>query len=113
MKEKKRKYFHFDIAKIDTPESYRRLTATFSESGFSLDGQDIGDAVEQFWGEDEYEYSFTLTPENTEKMFEAIGAEVGKEEEAIRLFFGGKISTGTFKELLGKNGIKYEFWNYR
>jgi hypothetical protein len=112
MKEKNRKYFSFDIVKDYSPEMHCRLTPTFSERGFSLEGLDWGDDVERVWGKDEYEYSFTLTPENTEKMFEAIGAEVGKEEEAIRLLLRGEANSNPFQELLGENGIEYKFWSY-
>ena len=86
--------------------------ADYTGGRLHFSGHDLGDTVEEIWGDDEYEYSYSLDEENSEKFWQVIKAEYGKEDEALLKLFEGEIDELKFRKILDDNDIKYEFWSY-
>ena len=72
--------------------NYYHLEAVLEQGKLTIQGHDIGKTVEEFWGEDEYEYWYEFDQENTEHLFKAILADTASdisdmsEDELLKSF---------------------------
>ena len=109
-------------------EGYSRLYVYFSPGGeLVIDGYDTGSFVAEFWGDDDYEYSLSVTSKNVKRILQVMyGAHIVWPIQLFiwctpRLFhrllllrflkvnFG---SDSDFRDWLDKHNIDYEFWNW-
>lgn len=90
------------------------VTATIDEDETMLvEGYDIGQLAEKYWGDSDYEYSMKLRPPSVEKLkavFELSGDDALLAE--IQRRFGGALAFSTFKSFLDQNDVEYEYFSW-
>jgi hypothetical protein len=90
----------------------RHLGARLEDDGSLLiEGQDLGPAVERFFGPDmtEYEWAWTIRPLGVSKLKLALACDDDVLAALIRRFSGDDAADlGSF---LDDNGIPYESWS--
>ena len=86
----------------DDGMNFTSIRANFNNDGaLSIDGQDMGPLVEQFWGDDDYEY-FLSIPKKSIEMFLLYLMKLAFNTEK-------KITFGDCKEILEVNNIEHDF----
>lgn len=84
----------------------------FNEKGqLRFDGQDIGKSVESAWGSSEYEYMYTIEPEEVNKFYEIFNLKDGDHSgllQAIKKDFGVNKAYSLFGEFMLAHNIKHE-----
>lgn len=99
------------LVKIETPEFFSRITADLAADGsLSVEGQDLGKRVEEFWGEgqSEYEWSYTLGPDAVAALKAALGGQEVLAALAER-FSGDQYSK--LRPFMESQGIEFAFWS--
>lgn len=91
------------------------VDASLHEGGLTISGQDIGKAVEEFWGDSDYEYWLTLPPASAEKFFKLICANSpGKDPlDVLKKKFNGTGAFSGIRSFCARHGIKAKFDSYR
>lgn len=90
----------------------RYLGVTLAADGaVSIIGQDLGDGVEQFYGDGfrEYEWAWTIAAEDVPALLDALGGG-GDVLDALQARFSGD-HAGRLGPFLDDNGIPYERWS--
>ena len=72
-------------------------------------GQDLGQAVQETFEVDEYEYFYDFDRENTARLFSLLGTADQKVEERFLEMFGGMDGCRALREFCDANGITYRF----
>lgn len=87
------------------------VSASLIGGRLSLSCQDLGPAVEEFWGDEDYEYWYTFGQEATAKLLTVIN---GTEDPEAAIFrnFSGPEGCRKLRALCYKEGIKYRFDSY-
>ncbi len=83
-----------------------------TEGELRVDGHDIGNAVEEIFGDSDYEYFYTLDAHNTEKLFEVITKDKSNLKEAFLENFSGVDGCKHLREICEENNIKYSLFTY-
>lgn len=92
----------------------RHLSATLDADGtLRIEGQDLGDGVERFFGPGnrEYEWALTIRPSDVERLGETLNA--GKKAgllAALQQRFSGE-AAAEIQTFLDEHEIAYEFWS--
>ncbi len=61
------------------------VEAYFDDDGsLVVEGYDIGKTVEDYWGDSDYEYTTTVSPEELEKLYTALGVTSGSGNELLQ-----------------------------
>jgi hypothetical protein len=93
-----------------TTTDSRYLSARLTEEGdVVFEGHDLGDAVENFFGEREYEWSWTVKALNVPKLAAALGTP-GDILSAIRDRFSHE-RANEIEPFLNQHSIPYETWS--
>ena len=87
------------------------IRASLLDGRLTVSGHEIGEAVAEFWGNDEYEYWYAFGPEETEKLMDVIDG-TDDPEGALMMNFGGSDGCGKLREICESNGIRYRFDSY-
>ena len=86
----------------------RHLKASIKPNGdLVIEGQDLGPAVEEFFGVMEYEWAWTITAKDCERLRAALGTADLLTALAER--FPGE-NAADLQEFLESEGIPYEVW---
>jgi hypothetical protein len=93
------------------------IEAFFNDSGsLIVEGYDIGKSVEEYWGDSDYEYSFTVLPDEVSKIYTLLNVKAGSQLELLG-YLQKNYNTNTcysqLREWLEKNGIKHEGFSWR
>lgn len=91
------------------------IEAYFDEENLVIDGYDIGDFVEKYWGDSDYEYSTTIFKDEVRKLFLLFKVTEGDKEgllKAIAADFHDNSCYSEFRNFLDENGIKYESFSW-
>ena len=85
-----------------------------ADGGLTLSGYDIGEAVEAFGGDDDYEYWLRISPAGTEKLFELICADNPESDPLVVLQekFHGTRAFNDIREFCEQHGIEARFYSY-
>jgi hypothetical protein len=86
------------------------IEAYFDGENLIIDGYDIGDFVEQYWGDSDYEYSTTIFREEVLKLYPLFDVTEGDKEgllKALEAGFHGNSCYSEFRNFMDINGIKY------
>ncbi len=98
-----------------SPEIEIHVHASIINGRLKIEGQDIGKNVENFWGDTDYEYYYTLSENDTSKLHEVLN-EISNQNltllEQIKLNFSGTEGCRNFREFCEEHSIKYEFFSY-
>lgn len=88
----------------------------FTDKGqLYFDGYDIGKSVEDVWGDSDYEYTYTIEPDQVERFYEIFGLEYGDRSgllQAIKNRFSVNEAYSLFGEFMNENDIKYESFTW-
>ena len=88
----------------------------FNEDGqLVFDGYDIGAKVKDFWGDYDYEYSYTIEPEEANKLYKILNITPSNRKALllkIKKRFGGNKAYSKFGSFMDKNDIKYESFTW-
>lgn len=87
------------------------VRADLQDGVLTFSGHDLGPYVEEMWGDDDYEYWYTLDKENTEKLLTVIHGEEDPEAALLREF-SGEGGCRNLRKVCRRNKIKYDFSSY-
>ena len=93
----------------DTSQAKVNVWAELSEGCLKVSGQDFGEGVQDFFGEDEYEYFYDFDRENTERLFALLDPEMQNIKEMLLQKFGGIDGFRILRGFCDANNIKYNF----
>jgi len=95
--------------------STRDVEAYLKDGELHIEGSDTGELVSKVWGDSDYEFFYTLTSDDTDKLRSLLKAEFS-EDELLLLLIKAKFSRGKgcerFARYCEKHGLKYEFAKY-
>ena len=95
------------------------LDAYLRDGDLVLEGHDMGRTVEEFWGEDEYEYWYVVRSANVERVRTMLLDRTGRDsgDDLLGLVADGLVPFGegasrAFRTWLEEADISYEFANW-
>ena len=90
------------------------VDASLHEGELTISGQDIGQAADDFWGDNDYEYWLTLPPESAEKFFKLICANSPGEDllDVLQKRFHGTGAFSGIRSFCASHGIEARFDSY-
>lgn len=94
-------------------EIWCTINAELSAGRLSISGHDLGPQVKLFFPDGEYEYSVSLTEENTRKLFESLGCADETDEKKLHVIkdsFENSRADSALKEYCAEHGIETSFW---
>ena len=80
-----------------------------------FDGYDIGKNVKDYWGDSDYEYTYTIKPKEVGKIYDILGVPKGEKEKLLLVLqqqFSGERAYHDFGEFMEKHGIEYRGFTY-
>jgi hypothetical protein len=86
------------------------VKATLSEGCLKISGQDLGEAPQSVFGEDEYEYFYDFDLENTKRLFTLLAPEQKDITKALVREFSGMDGCRKLRDFCDANRIKYSFF---
>jgi len=93
------------------PDIVIHMELYFNDKGQLLfDGQDIGKAVEAYWGYSDYECTYTIEPSGVEQLFSILkipGRDRKAHLQAWKKRFQGNNAYSEFGIFPGENTIEY------
>jgi hypothetical protein len=88
----------------------------FNEKGqLIFEGQDIGRTVEDWWGDSDYEYSYTIEPVEVEKLYALLGVASSDKRsflEEIKKRFGGNKAYSKFGDFMREYNIDFKAFTW-
>ena len=87
------------------------VTADLVDGALRLSCQDLGTAVEDFFGDSDYEYWYSFNQENTVKLFQELNA-LDDPAKALLERFSGESGTRNLTAFCIKHNIRYSFFSY-
>lgn len=90
------------------------VDASLYDGKLTISGQDIGQAAEDFWGDDDYEYWLSFSPEATEKFFKLLCANKPGEDplDVLKKRFHGPGAFSGIRAFCAQHGIAVKFDSY-
>jgi hypothetical protein len=76
-----------------------------------FDGYDIGKSVEEVWGDSDYEYTYTIEPEEVNKFYQIFNLKTGDKSgllQSLKERFSVNEAYSLFGDFMEANNIKYE-----
>lgn len=76
-----------------------------------FDGYDIGKSVEEAWGDSDFEYTYTIEPEEVNKFYGIFDLVVGDKPsllQSLKNRFSVDKAYSLFGDFMDANNIKYE-----
>ena len=75
-----------------------------------FDGYDSGKKVEQIWGDSDYEYTYTIEPDQLDKFYKLFDLKKGDKSgllQELKKRFGVNKAYSLLGEFMNKHNIKY------
>ena len=92
------------------------IDAYFDATGnLVIDGYDRGKKVEAYWGDFDYEYTTTISPEEVNKLYVLLDLVEGNKSElllALQKRFNTNTCYSELQNYLDQNNIKYEGFSW-
>jgi len=92
------------------------IEAYFDADGnLVVDGYDIGKTVEKYWGDSDYEYTTTLSPDEVKKLYALFQLPDGAHGElllALQSRFNTNKCYSEIQNFLDKHNIKYKGFSW-
>jgi len=99
-----------------TPGIKITIEAYFDEGGkLVVDGYDIGKTVEEYWGDNDYEYSCSIEPSEVDKLYPLFGVPAGDKPEllkAIQSRYHTNYCYSEYRDFLSQNQIHFESFSW-
>ncbi len=80
-----------------------------------FDGYDIGKSVGETWGDSDYEYTYTIEPDEVNKFYPIFNLKSGDKQgllEGIKKQFSVNEAYSLFGEFMRINNIKYDSFTW-
>lgn len=80
-----------------------------------FDGYDIGKSVEEYWGDSDYEYTYTIQAMEVEKFYPLFHLVPGDQRgllEHLRQRFNDNHAYSNFGKFMDENGVKYSSFKW-
>lgn len=80
-----------------------------------FDGYDIGEFVEKTWGDYDYEYTYTIEPEEVNKFYPIFNLRAGDQPgllQSLKERFSVNKAYSLFGDFMKDNDIKYESFTW-
>jgi hypothetical protein len=87
-----------------------RTVTVDADGSLTIDGYDIGPAVEAFFGHDDYEFHRTVPAEGVARLRAALG--VAADGDLLAALQERFTWTTQIEALLGELGVESEFWSW-
>jgi hypothetical protein len=100
---------------MENPQVKVTIEAYFDGESLVIDGYDIGDFVEKYWGDSDYEYSTTVFAAEVIKLYALFNVGEGDKEgllKAIAATYNDNSCYSNFRSFLAENGIRYESFSW-
>lgn len=113
--DQKDELFPFDKLVLCDGETSRiqvKVWAEVTEGCLKITGQDLGEAAEELYGENAYEYFYDFDRENTGRLFTLMSQEAPHVKEAFLQKFSGMDGCRSLREYCDAHGIVYSFFRY-
>ena len=101
---------HVVLCDEKTTRLWVNVEAKVSGGCLKISGQDLGKAVEDYFGEDEYEYFYDFDRENTERLFSLLTHEAQNVKDVFMQKFSGIDGCKSLRDFCDANGIAYKFF---
>lgn len=97
----------YDINKKNGDEFI--LRAYIKNGCLYIEGHDFSNAAQEFFGEEEYEYFYSFSKEDTTKL----AAVFGNKDLLLALneFFNGEMKNDEFEKICSDNNIQYKVFS--
>ena len=91
------------------------VNASIRDGKLLISGHDLGPTVEEFWGDNDYEYFYSLTLDDTRKLHHLLKTDSKQDIELldlIKLYFSDLDGCENFKEYCDQHTLQYSFYNH-
>ena len=99
------------LYKKERPDIKISMEMYFNEEGqLIFDGYDIGKTVKDWWGDSDYEYSYTIEAAEVEKLYTLLNIASPDRHsllKEIKKRFGGNKAYSKFGDFMTENDIDY------
>lgn len=96
---------------LEGPDIKRSIELYFNEKGqLYFDGYDIGKSVEKCWGDSDYEYTYTIEPQEVRKFYAIFDLEPGNYSgllQELKKRFSAYNAYTLFGLFMADHNIKY------
>ena len=93
-----------------TKNDSRRLVARYEPNGdLIFEGQDLGEGVEAFWGNNEHEWTWTIEARDVPKLMQALNVRRKPLNEIKRRFSGPQASG--IETFIQDSAVPFLFWS--
>jgi len=104
------------IFREERPDIRIYMEMYFNEKGqLIFEGQDIGQLVKDWWGDSDYEYSYTIEPAEVKKLYGILGIP-GSDKHAllseIKKRFEGNSAYSKFGDFMRENNIDFKAFTW-
>jgi hypothetical protein len=103
------------LFRMENPGIRVTVEAYFDGENLVIEGYDIGDTVEKYWGDSDYEYSTTVFAAEVVKLYPLFIIREGDKEGLLKAI-AGKYNDNScysnFRAFLDLNGIRYESFSW-
>ncbi len=92
------------------------VKARFENNTLIIDGYDIGNAVEKYWGDSDYEYSLKISHESVHQLYRLFNIEEGNKQSLLRELakrFNTNSCFSQIRKLLDDHHIACEGFSWR
>lgn len=105
-----------ELYKFETPDIKILMELYFNEKGqLIFDGCDIGKKVEEYWGDSDYEYCYTIEPLHVERLFSILDVIDGDRHSLLlelKKRFGNNTAYTDFGDFMTENNIEFEAFTW-
>ncbi len=101
--------YHVTLFDFKTEDIHITITALFDGEDLTVEGYDIGKTVNDWWGDSDKEYSYTVRKDNIPKLCDVFQCDPSDKEvilNEVAKRFNGNHSYSEFIEFLTEHGIK-------
>jgi len=102
----------FVLCNDKTDRVWVNVWAGIKDGCLTVSGQDLGDAPQDFFGSDEYEYWYTFDKINTDRLIMLLTQEGHDFKEQLLEKFNGVEGCKKLKEFCKANDIEYKFMSW-
>jgi hypothetical protein len=100
----------------ERPDIKINMEMYFNEKGqLIFDGYDLGKTVKDWWGDSDYEYTYTIEPVEVEKLYSILGIASSDRHALlleIKKRFEGNDAYSKFGDFMTKNNIDYSAFTW-
>lgn len=105
------------LFKLKRPDIKISMEIYFNkEAQLIFDGYDIGKSVEDWWGDSDYEYNYTIEAVEVEKLYSLFGIENSDQHSlllGIKKRFEGNKAYSEFGAFMEENDIEFKAATWR